>query len=104
MSALSKAAFSGHLKVVKLLVEMGNADVSEDGYDDVRWCTCEWRGAGGRACPDNACPLLGHPLCQAHTTPLMEACVAGHFKVVKYLCAKGADMDIVRVRWSEAVL
>ena len=45
-------------------------------------------------------PTITSPSCrQNHTTPLMEACVAGQFKVVKYLCEKAnANIDLVRVR------
>jgi len=57
VTALSKAAFGGHLKVCKLLVELGNADVSEANFSDVSLhacmgacvctcmtdrCTCQW--------------------------------------------------------------
>lgn len=38
---------------------------------------------------------------QKHTTPLMEACAAGQLKIVKYLCQRGAGLDINRV-WSVA--
>ena len=68
--ALALAAPSGHLEIVRLLLDAG-----ED--------------------PNRYNPVGGH----SHTTPLHQAAGMGHFEMVRLLVERGARLDLKDVLW-----
>jgi Ankyrin repeats (3 copies) len=71
--ALTLAANSGHVEIVRLLLDAG-----ED--------------------PNRYNPVGGH----SHTTPLHQAAGAGHAEVVRLLVERGARLDLKDVLWHSA--